>query len=930
AKEKKDLVIVLVSLLILTIILYAFNSIDIQDIRLIKEDSNTGASDETNLEVSLEVIQEPQEIAEEAREEISLEIIQDVVSETIPERIPENNQEIQEEIQPIQQDQQIQEQGSEISDTQAPITSSSYTSQNWQNLDISIALSCFDDVACALTYYCIDNENSCNPWEEALYNGIIDLDSEGINYLRYASNDSSGNIGATNSQILKLDKTSPQLNIISPQNGAVLSGPSYIISGNSSDSISGISKVQISFNDGTWNEVTGTENWQYNWNLVDGTYTIKAKAIDNANNSATSQVSVTVGNPPSARIISLPDPPLVKAGVIQVDVQTSEPVQYRPSLSYSFAGESAINIPLDGSSQSWKGFMIISESDDKKIGTFSFSAVDFGGTTGSVITQGSFFVVDSISPSKANLNIGFDDKGEIKLSWYYNGESIAKFNIYRSKEANLDYADFYKEATSDSSSFVDTDVESGTYYYAIAAVDLAGNIAELSNIVSISTSGTTQGLESTTMAAIEPIQEPKPQLSLETQRRIDSEVEKINSLLGDADRAALDIQSRNYEELNLQQKITQKKAELNSLKTEVESLRTRAASEDSIIRDLLRLDLRVETVRKEIPRDVILIEEKNFEQDISSKDIESAVDEFYSSEFADESDRRKYISYNTRLQREIKVSATVKVFNVTYLEEIKAVTLIKKEIAVTAENVSIYEFIPKDVIEETSDIEFLSEYELVKEDPILKIQDGEFKYIANKRVESVDARRIKTLLLERPSDKSFITGLVTSLTTLKHDKANLGLVLLFITTIVLIAYYLIFIRANASTSFMEESGIEFSERGIGKISGAVNKLLEKAHKDIDAGRFNSARSTYMALLKTYNNIPGSEKKKVYEETVRLYKKLQLYLKIKTAQSFATNAQFDKLNEVVDELAGLYKEVKKFSYTDTRLLEVARYYFRNYY
>jgi hypothetical protein len=99
------------------------------------------------------------------------------------------------------------------------------------------------------------------------------------------------------------DSTKPTSTILSPSAGSLVGNAStYIISGISSDTGSGISKVEVSTDGGsTWSVATGTTSWTYSWTLpADGTYTIKTRATDAAGNvgDGGTGVTVTVDNTP--------------------------------------------------------------------------------------------------------------------------------------------------------------------------------------------------------------------------------------------------------------------------------------------------------------------------------------------------------------------------------------------------------------------------------------------------------------------------------------------------------------------------------------------------------------------------------------------------------------------------------------------------------
>jgi len=121
---------------------------------------------------------------------------------------------------------------------------------------------------------------------------------EGQHTVYFYSTDSYNNTETIRSQLIKIDTAAPSSGITSPVNGAHLNGTSCTISGTASDTASsGLSKIEISINDGVWVTASGTTAWSYSWPLpADGSYTIKSRATDIAGNVETvgSGISVLV------------------------------------------------------------------------------------------------------------------------------------------------------------------------------------------------------------------------------------------------------------------------------------------------------------------------------------------------------------------------------------------------------------------------------------------------------------------------------------------------------------------------------------------------------------------------------------------------------------------------------------------------------------
>jgi hypothetical protein len=115
------------------------------------------------------------------------------------------------------------------------------------------------------------------------------------------------------------DTTNPTISISSPDNGATLTEDSFTVSGTASDSGSGIEKVEVQIDDGSYNTATGTSSWSFDvTNLEEGTHTITAKATDKAGNSATESIEVTY-TPPDTTAPTLKLPSDITAEATSAD-----------------------------------------------------------------------------------------------------------------------------------------------------------------------------------------------------------------------------------------------------------------------------------------------------------------------------------------------------------------------------------------------------------------------------------------------------------------------------------------------------------------------------------------------------------------------------------------------------------------------------------
>ena len=196
-----------------------------------------------------------------------------------------------------------------LGEDEAPVTTTSFDSTNWQASDISIILTCSDVnwAGCKETFYCIDDtSNDCDALNGIEYTTTqITHAAEGTSYIRFASRDNFGNEEIVKSQILKFDKS-----ISAPSISTSVSDDDVTISWDVVDenSLSGISCYEIRRSASSGFDYAGSgvttirscssqgESTSYtNLNLGNDTYYYRVKAVDNAGNEAiSSQASATV------------------------------------------------------------------------------------------------------------------------------------------------------------------------------------------------------------------------------------------------------------------------------------------------------------------------------------------------------------------------------------------------------------------------------------------------------------------------------------------------------------------------------------------------------------------------------------------------------------------------------------------------------------
>ena len=177
--------------------------------------------------------------------------------------------------------------------TSAAVTSGTAGDNGWYTSDVEVTITPSDSLSgISTTQYCIDTANSCNPANA--YSTPLSISTEGTNYVRYSSTDAVGNTQATQSFMVKVDKTAPAV-IASPSSQVVetpaaisvtltpsdagtsgLLSARYVVDGTASETVGtvfagatplspisavGLHSISYWAKDAAGNEMTGTFQW---------------------------------------------------------------------------------------------------------------------------------------------------------------------------------------------------------------------------------------------------------------------------------------------------------------------------------------------------------------------------------------------------------------------------------------------------------------------------------------------------------------------------------------------------------------------------------------------------------------------------------------------------------------------------------------------
>ncbi len=591
--------------------------------------------------------------------------------------------------------------------------------------------------------------------------------------------------------------------------------------------------------------------------LTDGIYKYYIKCKDNlGSESRELEVIFSVSLPITAQVI-IKDGLPVKEGKVEVKLVTSKIVSQTPTLSYSLDGASYNPIPLSGSENAWKGYFIVSKSEEEKVGSFKFQGKDLEGSIGTEITSGGVFLVDTKKPDSIIdiKSIGYE--GSVQISWFFE-QDAKEFKIYRANSPGIDKSDFYKSIGS--KTYSDTSVEKGkTYYYKITAVDEAGNEGELSREVYATallenTSVVSNGLEPRFLGAV------------------DGLLSEIGLAINTADSVKQGFDEKTekekliYADLKLEREIDSAKSELDSLRKEVENYKNQNLDKNELDKKLNTGKLKINTIKKKIPENMIILEEKNIEKKSEEADLIKIILEMDPSVSGSLLSRKIKKSMESAKENNFNVKAFGYNLEISYLDGTrKKMSLIKEVIdssLTNNENISIIEYISKNIEESSSNIEIKNvNYNVLKEDPIISFNSDtkEIIYSLNKNIDFNLLGEIKTVLLfdvREETKTNFITGYF-SVINLDNSKNNFGIILGILAVGFLFGYFLFSKRQRIANEKLLP----------------LRKKLNEANDKIIYGKFDEAGAIYGFISQEYKNLEKREKRAIYGDIENLHKKI---------------------------------------------------------
>jgi PKD repeat protein len=265
-----------------------------------------------------------------------------------------------------------------------------------------------------------------------------------------------------------------------------------------------------------------------------------------------------------------------------------------------------------------------------------------------------------------------------------------------------------------------------------------------------------------------------------------------------------------------------------------------------------------------------------------------------------------YISENKGIQQGTIITTDYKVLELKTLSgAYKTITLLEKSVKYSGNmtDLLVVEVMPKTSINSANELTALFDYEVIKEDPVIRVElpeNNAYAYYVESELTQVQAQAIQTVLLTKSLKlaSKAPTGLaVLSLQGFKDPKIRF--IIEVVIAIILLGVYITYSRGL----------LKFSRQS--KEMKSLKALLEEIRAAMQQNNYDKSKELYKGIQQSFKQLKPDEKKHVYGEVAGLYHELDAkYVKkrIDEANVLLAHNQRAEALSVYSELTRVYKNL----------------------
>jgi len=456
---------------------------------------------------------------------------------------------------------------------------------------------------------------------------------------------------------------------------------------------------------------------------------------------------------------------------------------------------------------------------------------------------------DNAIINKDSITFEFKASDNVKLS-------NCTFSLYNSSDNFLEliYQKTYSDVKNNELIKVPmVDFEKRDYYWDVECYDNSSNYDWKGNFFSVGNAP--ENVSSEAQNNEEEVNE-----SYERQGEVNYLLDKINEFIEKREIFNID-EKEAVDDLGLMEDLEFYKKRLLQIDQDLKHNIKFITSEDLKEKRIKELNEEIDNISSEVPLDIEVIETKEYIKNSLDIDMEEVVRDYMESTNTKISDKevRKIADFNKELQRYIGVETKVRNIEIVYNKSVEKIILVTKKINLKNSSYDkILEVIPKEIVDNSDEIQFITKGKVIKKDPIIEfsydnLDNGKIVYYLNKDLNLGELEKTQTIIFEESLGKANvkITGFFI-FEGFDESPVFYGiLVLLLIVFIYLISF--IFGKFKFERWSKEPNAVRALE---------IIKDSKFAIRENDLER---ARENYKRLREIYPLLPSSSKKYFYKK-----------------------------------------------------------------
>ena len=273
----------------------------------------------------------------------------------------------------------------------------------------------------------------------------------------------------------------------------------------------------------------------------------------------------------------------------------------------------------------------------------------------------------------------------------------------------------------------------------------------------------------------------------------------------------------------------------------------------------------IEQIKEKVPVSIEIKDKREFVKNSITQNIEDIAKDYADAKDInlDRTEIKKLAELNYKIQNNIDVLTNVKQVEISYESNKKEITLIKKEITLKNESFDkILEIVPKSIAQNASEVVFITDNTIIKQDPIFEITFSDLEnktlvYYIERLIDLKDIEQTDTLLFKEFSLKGVS---ITGFFILDFNEAGSFFYYMTIAIFIIITIFLALrcIKKIRIKKWRKEENVV-----------RIFSLIKESRTALEKGDFNAAKERYHKIKEVYPLIPEGCKKYLYKKIKRI-------------------------------------------------------------